>query len=57
MKYSVLEHRGISIEEKDNTKRVVNVGDAFQIMAVKHLYSQMDIPLCSNTPYFISHHL
>ena len=43
MKYGVLEHRGISIEEKDNTKRVVNVGDAFQIMAVKHLYSQMDI--------------
>lgn len=44
MKYGVLEHRGISIDEKDDSKKVVNVGDAFQIMAVKRLYSQMGIP-------------
>lgn len=43
MKYGVLEHRGIAIEEKGNLKRVVNIGDAFQIMAVKYLYSQMGI--------------
>lgn len=43
MKYGVLEHRGIAFDENDNSNKIVNVGDAFQIMAVKHLYSLMGI--------------
>lgn len=44
MKYGVLEHRGIAFDEHDNSKKVINVGDAFQIMAVKHLYAVMGVP-------------
>lgn len=44
MKYGVLEHRGISADDKGLLKKVVNVGDAFQIMAVKYIYAQMGIP-------------
>ena len=43
MKYGVLEHRGISYNENDDSRKVVNVGDAFQIMAVKSLYCKMGI--------------
>lgn len=45
MKYGVLEHRGIAFDENDNSNKIINVGDAFQIMAVKHLYSLMGIPI------------
>ena len=44
MKYGVLEHRGVSFDESKDGEAVVNIGDSFQIMAVKNLYAEMNIP-------------
>ncbi len=44
MKYGVLEHNGVSFDENKKGKAVVNIGDSFQIMAVKNLYAEMKIP-------------
>ena len=44
MKYGVLEHRGVSFDESKDGEAVVNIGYSFQIMAVKNLYAEMNIP-------------
>ena len=44
MKFGNLKYNGVTFDASQETRRLINIGDAAELMGIDALYSALDIP-------------